>query len=167
MSSLHAVTYSCLRGTVSTTSTTIFADIVVRMLTSQDAMGTREDEVFLIVTADDFGMTPERDRGIIQAKKKGILTNTSLLVNGSTAREAVEEAKQCGLSVGLHLNLTEGPPISDAASVPSLLGVGPKWWPRRGEKAEPSSEELQFLGKEGIRQALKDGKLSMSEAAVE
>jgi predicted glycoside hydrolase/deacetylase ChbG (UPF0249 family) len=125
-----------------------------------------EGEVVLIVTADDFGMTSERDKGIVEAKTKGIITNASLLVNGSTANEAVEVAKCCGLSLGLHLNLTEGQPVADAQLVSTLLATGPAWWPRRGE-VKLGCDQLQFRGKEGIRQALKDGMISMIEAEVE
>ncbi len=62
----------------------------------------------LIVNADDFGLTPGINRGILRAHADGIVTSTSLMVRGPAAREAVEAAKSCpALSIGLHLDLCE------------------------------------------------------------
>jgi len=60
----------------------------------------------LIVTADDFGMSPGINRGIVQAHRGGILTSASLLVNRPASEEAAAAGRACpGLSVGLHLEL--------------------------------------------------------------
>jgi chitin disaccharide deacetylase len=81
---------------------------------------------WLIVTADDFGLSREVNAGVISAFRDGVLKGTSLMVAGSASIEAAELAKQHpGLDVGLHLVLTRGcsvlPPdrlggITDAAS---------------------------------------------------
>jgi len=47
-----------------------------------------EVQVKLIVTADDLGMSPERDQGIFDAFRHGIVTTASLLVNGCSAGQA-------------------------------------------------------------------------------
>lgn len=62
----------------------------------------------LVVNADDFGMHPMIDRGVVAAHERGIVTSTSLMVRGASAREAAAAARRLpGLSVGLHLDLGE------------------------------------------------------------
>lgn len=58
---------------------------------------------FLIVNADDFGLSPGVSDGIIEAYAKGIVTSTSLMVDAPAAERAVALAgPHPGLSVGLH-----------------------------------------------------------------
>jgi predicted glycoside hydrolase/deacetylase ChbG (UPF0249 family) len=62
----------------------------------------------LIVNADDFGMSPGINAGIIQAHQTGIVTSTSLMVRWPAAEEAARLARQNPrLSVGLHIDLGE------------------------------------------------------------
>ncbi len=63
---------------------------------------------YLIVNADDFGLSEGVNRGIIRAHEHGIVTSTSLMVRGPAAAEAAQYALQRPrLSVGLHLDLAE------------------------------------------------------------
>jgi chitin disaccharide deacetylase len=76
----------------------------------------------LIVNADDFGLAESVNRGIIVAHRDGILTSTSLLANGSAFDQAIALSRQFPqLSVGVHLNISEGRPASPAAGIPSLV----------------------------------------------
>ena len=76
----------------------------------------------LIVNADDFGLAESVNDGIIAAHDFGILTSASLLANGSAFAHAVASGLQYpGLSLGVHLNLSSGAPVSDAALIPSLV----------------------------------------------
>jgi len=76
----------------------------------------------LIVNGDDFGMAPGVNRAIIQAHREGILTSTSLLANGAAFEEAVAAARENPrLGVGVHLNLTQGRPLSDPRTLGPLL----------------------------------------------
>lgn len=62
----------------------------------------------LIVNADDFGLSPGVNAGIVAAHRNGIVTSTSLMVRQPAAAEAARCAKQHPqLSVGLHLDLCE------------------------------------------------------------
>src|SRR5436189_797353 len=64
---------------------------------------------WLIVTADDFGITSGINRGIIQAHREGILTSTSLMVDRPASEQAAALARENGtLSVGIHLELDPG-----------------------------------------------------------
>jgi len=76
----------------------------------------------LIVNADDLGWTEGVNRGILEAFHHGIVTNTSLLANGAAFAGAVDAARSApGLGVGVHLNLSDGPPVADRKIVPTLL----------------------------------------------
>jgi predicted glycoside hydrolase/deacetylase ChbG (UPF0249 family) len=66
------------------------------------------EERFLIVNADDFGLTSGINRGIIEAHERGIVTSASLMVRYPAAREAAQYAKtHPELSVGLHFEAGE------------------------------------------------------------
>lgn len=75
----------------------------------------------LIVNADDFGLTAGVSRGILEAHRTGIVTSTTLLVNRPVDAELLIQLKATRLGVGLHLNLTLGPPLSPPSAVPSLV----------------------------------------------
>lgn len=71
---------------------------------------------YLIVNADDFGLSAGINAGIAEAYQSGIVTSTSLMVTMPASEEAAMIALRLGwLSVGLHIDLTgEGtpPPIA-------------------------------------------------------
>lgn len=76
----------------------------------------------LIVNADDFGLAESVNDGIIASHDFGVLTSASLLANGSALAHATASGLQYpGLSLGVHLNLSSGAPVSNAALVPSLV----------------------------------------------
>ena len=75
----------------------------------------------LIVNADDFGLSAGVNRGILEAHVAGVVTSASLMVNTPAFAVAAAAARQApSLSVGLHLNLTVGAPVSPPQTVPSL-----------------------------------------------
>ena len=66
---------------------------------------------WLIVTADDFGMSCGINRGIMEAHFGGILTSASLLVDGGASEHAAALSREWPtLSVGLHLDLDPNEP---------------------------------------------------------
>jgi predicted glycoside hydrolase/deacetylase ChbG (UPF0249 family) len=76
----------------------------------------------LVVTADDFGLSPAVDRGILEAFRRGIVRSTALLVNFPDVRDSIARLRQePGLEVGIHLNLTAGPPVLPPERVPTLV----------------------------------------------
>jgi hopanoid biosynthesis associated protein HpnK len=93
------------------------------MTSSERAASVRKR---LIVSGDDFGLSPGTNFGIIKAHRDGILTNASLMVNGSAFAEAVELARATpSLCVGLHLVLVQGRAASDPQDIPDLIeGAG-------------------------------------------
>lgn len=77
----------------------------------------------LIVNADDLGWTEGVNRGIVEAHQKGLVTSTSLLANGRAFAAAAEISRSYpALGIGVHLNLSDGPPTAPARQVHGLLG---------------------------------------------
>jgi predicted glycoside hydrolase/deacetylase ChbG (UPF0249 family) len=72
----------------------------------------------LVVTADDFGIRPEINAGIIEGYKDGIITAAALLVNAVATNEAVQLIEENpNLEVGLHLSIVEGYSLSGGKSL--------------------------------------------------
>ncbi len=82
----------------------------------------------LALCADDYGLSPAIDRGILALAQSGRLTEVSCLVNSprwpQAARElaALAAVRQGRVRTGLHLNLTEGRPLS-----PELARLWPQF----------------------------------------
>lgn len=69
----------------------------------------------IIVNADDFGFSTGITDGIIQAHRDGIVTSTTVAANMPAAGEAIARlAEVPSLAVGVHLNVTQGSPLSEA-----------------------------------------------------
>jgi len=64
--------------------------------------------ISLIINADDLGINPDRDRGIIEAFEHGIVTSSTMLANGPSFATATVQARSIGIPVGIHLNLSDG-----------------------------------------------------------
>lgn len=77
----------------------------------------------LVVNADDFGFTPDVNRGIVDAHRRGILTATTLMANGAAFDHAVQLARETpSLDVGCHLVLVQGTSVLDPArDLPATL----------------------------------------------
>ncbi|MGH7410788.1 MAG: hopanoid biosynthesis-associated protein HpnK [Candidatus Methylomirabilis sp.] len=76
----------------------------------------------LIVTGDDFGLSPAVNRAIVMAHQEGLLTSASLMVNGPAAAEAIALARaHPTLAVGLHLVLCQGRSTLAPGLIPGLV----------------------------------------------
>ena len=76
----------------------------------------------VVFSADDFGMSPAVNEAIERAHRDGILDQTSLMVAGPAAEDAVRRARALpSLRVGLHLVVIEGPAVSPPAEIPDLV----------------------------------------------
>ena len=77
---------------------------------------------YIVINADDFGLSREVNKGILAAHKKGCLTSTSLMANGPMFRQGVEMSRSVPrLGIGIHLNLLRGKPISKLQLVSRLV----------------------------------------------
>ncbi len=77
---------------------------------------------YLIVNADDFGLTSGVSVGILAAHRGGIVTSTTAIVNGEIPAGQVRAALDAGIGIGLHVNLTLGKPIARAPSLVDAAG---------------------------------------------
>ena len=69
---------------------------------------------YIIINADDFGADVYRNRGIAEAVDAGVVTSVSVLINGPAFDDALARLpawQDRGVSVGLHVNLSEGEPV--------------------------------------------------------
>jgi chitin disaccharide deacetylase len=76
----------------------------------------------LIVNADDFGLTAGVNRAIAESHQRGIVTSATLMACGKQFAEAASLTKTLPqFSVGCHVVLVDGRPLSTASGISSLL----------------------------------------------
>ena len=119
---------------------------------------------FLIVNADDLGLSSGVDRGILEAHERGVVTSTTALANlpGAAAGIALVQERAPTLGLGLHLNLTFGKPLLPPHKVPSLVGAdgrfvgvtrgffSPRRWQVQQVRAELSAQLERFTELAGV-----------------
>src|SRR5204863_1610925 len=100
-----------------------------------------EDMRWLVVSADELGLSAKRNQGIMEAHCKGIVTSASMLAYGPAFREAVKIAKALPkLDIGLHLNLSDGEPL--VLGHKTLVGAEGTFWGR--QEARRRAREREF-----------------------
>ena len=75
----------------------------------------------LVVTADDFGLSPAVNEAVRRGYRDGILTCASLMIGAPAAADAVAIAKSDGIPMGLHLTLVDGRPVLPPVRIPDLV----------------------------------------------
>ncbi|MEO6836321.1 MAG: hopanoid biosynthesis-associated protein HpnK [Candidatus Tumulicola sp.] len=103
----------------------------------------------LIVSADDFGISPEVNEAIERAHRTGILRAASLMVGAPATADAVERARRLpDLAVGLHVVLVRGRPTLPPDRVPDLVDA-------RGEfPTDLVSAGFRYFFRPGVRRQL-------------
>jgi len=105
----------------------------------------------VIIHADDYGLAPGVNRAIEEGLQSGAIHSASILLGGEHASAAVSwAASHPQFDFGVHLNLTQGPPVLAASRVPSLVGGDGRFRPL-----------VPFLGRFGV------GRVALSEIAAE
>ena len=74
----------------------------------------------LIITADDYGMSPAVNQAIDEGIAAGLITSTNVMMNMPVCAEAVK-LKDTGASVGLHWVLSCGAPVLPREQIPTLV----------------------------------------------
>ena len=76
----------------------------------------------LIVNADDFGLSPAVNAGIVEAHLNGIVTSTSIMANGAAFDDAVRLLRGLpALDAGIHLTLVGEMALLAPEQVPTLV----------------------------------------------
>ncbi len=70
----------------------------------------------VIINADDLGLTHEANVGVREAFNQGLCTQATIVVNSEFSEEGAQMAHEYKFAdrVGLHINLSEGKPLSKA-----------------------------------------------------
>ena len=105
----------------------------------------------LIVNADDFGLSPEVNAGIVRAHRDGILRSASLMVAEPAALPAAELARDNpGLDVGLHAVVCQGRSILDSSRLGAALNAS-------GEFIDsPVAAGMRYFFDRSLRAAMTD-----------
>jgi predicted glycoside hydrolase/deacetylase ChbG (UPF0249 family) len=84
----------------------------------------------LIIHADDLGASAEITQGVLRAMEAGVVTSASIMTNMPGTEQALVEAAARGrrASFGVHLNLCEGFPLTDARTLRQRSG---RFFPKR------------------------------------
>ena len=77
----------------------------------------------VIFNADDFGLDPLTNAGVVQAVESGVVRSVSLMTTGDAFPQAAEYCRRHpALDAGVHLALCEVKPACLPQDVPSLVG---------------------------------------------
>ncbi|OPA75772.1 hypothetical protein BVG16_20810 [Paenibacillus selenitireducens] len=101
---------------------------------------------YVIINADDFGLSAGVNQGIIEAHEAGVISSASVITNMPGCKGALAYARRTPtFGVGLHVNLTDGRPLSPPHTVPSLVYPENGLFHSRYEtwKSEDIERELQ------------------------
>ncbi len=66
----------------------------------------------VIINADDLGYDPAVTRGILESINGGVVSSTTMIVNGPHSEDAGKRVAGAALGIGLHLNLARWAPVS-------------------------------------------------------
>jgi chitin disaccharide deacetylase len=129
-------------------------------LTLNQRLGYENDNVLIIINADDIGMIPELTDANIKALIDGIVTSGSILIPASDADRALSILKNYPeLSIGVHLTLTGGwPPLTPKGIAPGLYNEKGNMWDTMDEvllHVKASEAEMEWDAQ--IRKALNSG----------
>jgi len=105
----------------------------------------------VVINADDLGSSPAVNQAIVACLERGLTTSATIMANMPAFADACATIREHGLAdrIGIHLNLTEGPPLTEPIrSCPRLcrpsgeLGVahGPLWRLGRDEASAIETE---------------------------
>ena len=80
----------------------------------------------LFINGDDFGMSKSCTLAIAEAIEKELIDGTTMMANGEDFEEAAALAASLGFAgkIGVHLNLTEGAPLTEEIKTVSAFVAG-------------------------------------------
>jgi len=100
----------------------------------------------VIFNADDFGLTPGVNLGIVAASQSGVVRSTTLMVGMAAEKHAIDLASSVtSLKVGLHLRFTAGAPLTAAHSLTSENGqflVKDNYWQNKDFVEQQIADEV-------------------------
>jgi hypothetical protein len=107
----------------------------------------------LIVNADDFGYSEHTVDATIECFQRGVLSSATLMPNMPAVERAAAFARaHPRFSYGLHLCLTDERPLSDPATIPTLVASNGCFW--RGPEFFQRALTGRIAGRDIRREAL-------------
>jgi len=83
----------------------------------------------LVINADDFGFSDHTVEATIECFESGVLSSATLMANMPAFEKAALFAREHPeFSYGLHLCLTDELPVSDPATIPTLVAPDGRFW---------------------------------------
>lgn len=104
----------------------------------------------MVVNADDFGLTESCTRAIAEAFRQGLISSTTACANGAAIEAAYRNANENGFlrRVGIHINLTEGTPLTEGMKTDPFFCEGGVFRGRINRLKKPSKATLAHLEEE-------------------
>jgi len=65
---------------------------------------------YLVINGDDAGTDAQADQKLLSLAKLGVMRAASVQVNGPYVKNFLKQAREFGMSIGLHFNLSDGVP---------------------------------------------------------
>ena len=99
----------------------------------------------LFINGDDFGMSKSCTLAIAEAIEKELIDGTTMMANGEYFDEAAALAASLGFAgkIGVHLNLTEGAPLTEEIKTVSAFVAGGRFHKEYLKKPCPLTEREQ------------------------
>ena len=104
----------------------------------------------LIINADDFGLTESCSKAIAEAFAQKFITSTTACANGEYIEEALSLAQENGFldSIGIHINLTEGFPLTKNIVIDPFFCENGKFHGRIHRFKKPTKRQLDVIKEE-------------------
>ncbi len=82
-------------------------------------MNKHQSKQFVIINADDFGITKGVNKAILELVDAGIVSSTTVMSNMPHHKDIIDIKNKIG--VGIHFNLTVGYPVTEPFRIPTLV----------------------------------------------
>lgn len=104
----------------------------------------------LIINADDYGLTESCSKAIAEAFEKGLISSTTACANGAYIEKGISlaKAKDFADKIGIHINLTEGKPLTDGIAQDSFFCENGLFHGHIDRLKKPTSAQLEEIKQE-------------------
>lgn len=101
-------------------------------------MAAGKNAVKIVINADDLGAGPLVNQAVERLMRAGRVTSATILANSPLVEDAAALAQSLpGRSFGVHLNLTEGRPLTDPRGLAAILDGEGRFARARAERPQP------------------------------